>query len=160
MKHIYFLTPIKAVILDWDGVSEEPQHIARFDYLGSDFSDRYVLHDGNIIDKYLGMTDTQAMIAEQAVMTVAAPVIPQGFVPAPIEKTNLIHPITLKLKFTIQERVEIYACTDPFIVDFLRILDDQRLSIIDKLLPATQEAFERLVELGLVEESRKLEILA
>lgn len=153
MKYIYFSTPLKASIIDWDGISPEPYHIARFPAQGSDFSDRYILHEGNLIDKYLGMSDTQAMIVDLDSKKFPQP--PNMSAPNP----NLITPITLKLRFTALERVGIYSCNDEIVRDFLRIIDDPRLSLIDKSLDSTQEIFSHLVNLGLISESRKIEIL-
>jgi hypothetical protein len=90
MKYIYFTTPLKASIIEWDGISIEPQHIARFDFLGSYYADRYILNDTTLVDKYVGMTDSEAMIADLGIISPNPPITPQGNISPPVINTNVI----------------------------------------------------------------------
>jgi hypothetical protein len=71
-----------------------------------------------------------------------------------------ISPVEFKLRFTAQERVGIYASKDPIIVDWLRILDDQRLTQVDVSLDSTKDAVNYLVSLKLIDSKRVDDLLA
>lgn len=71
-----------------------------------------------------------------------------------------IDAIDFKLRFTAQERVAIYASTDPLIVDFRMLLDDLRLQNVDLTLQTTIDAVNYLATQGLIDVGRVSEILA
>lgn len=77
--------------------------------------------------------------------------------PAPIKTLS---PIAFKLRFTPQERVAIYASTDVIVKDFIAILDDPRLTLVDLTLQSTIDAVGYLAAQGLIEQSRVSEILS
>ena len=58
--------------------------------------------------------------------------------------STIITPIQFKLRFTPQERVAIYASTDPIIKDFISILDDPRLNEVNLFLQSTIDAVQYL----------------
>lgn len=76
-----------------------------------------------------------------------------------IEKTITLSPIEFKLRFTAPERVAIYQSTDLIVKDFISLLDDIRLKEVDLTLQSTIDAVDYLISLGLIEVSRKDEIL-
>lgn len=75
---------------------------------------------------------------------------------APLRKPT---PPQFFLLFTVQERVGIRASTDPFVIDFLRLLDDPRLTEVDLDLKSTQDALAYLAANDYLEEHRPAEIL-
>lgn len=144
MKKLYFTSPETSFIQDWDEVSPEPENIASFEFTGtpSTSARRYLLTPNNtyiVLYPTIADSDLDAFLG--------------------IQQLAPISPIKLKLAFTSEERVAIYASTNPYVIDFIRILDDPRLITIDIKLTATQEAFSLLVSEGLLTEARKLEIL-
>jgi hypothetical protein len=54
----------------------------------------------------------------------------------------IIDPVTFMLLFPIAARVALRNSTDPVIVDFLRMLDDPRLSVVDRNKPVVIEAID------------------
>lgn len=71
-----------------------------------------------------------------------------------------ISPIQFKLRFTPQERVAIYASADALVKDFISILDDTRLQLVDLTLPSTIDAIDYLIKINLIKANRKDAILA
>jgi hypothetical protein len=126
MKKLYFTSPETSFIQDWDEVSPEPENIASFEFTGtpSTSARRYLLTPNNT---YIVLYPTVADSDLDAFLD--------------IQQLAPISPIKLKLAFTSEERVAIYASTK------------------DIKLTATQEAFSLLVSEGLLTEARKLEIL-
>lgn len=72
-----------------------------------------------------------------------------------------VSPIEFKLLFTAPERVAIktIATTDPLVEDFLAIIDDSRLTVVDLSLKSTIDALTYLESLQLITSTRKAEIL-
>lgn len=86
-------------------------------------------------------------------------------VPAPVYieqpvQIRKIPAIDFKLRFTIQERVAIYASVDPIVKDFCSLLDDPRLQNVDLDLSTTVDAINYLVNQNLITQARADEILA
>lgn len=65
--------------------------------------------------------------------------------------------IKFLLKFTPQERISIRSSTDPVVVDWLRILDDPRLTTVEYEI--ARPTLDYLVSINLLESSRINEIL-
>lgn len=65
--------------------------------------------------------------------------------------------IKFLLKFTPQERISIRSSTDPVVIDWLRILDDPRLTTVEYSI--ARPTLEYLVSINLLEASRISEIL-
>lgn len=148
MKKLYFTTPMTSFVQEWDGVSPEPANIASFEFEGTPSSSdkRYILTPTqNYVTIYpeIADEDLEAFLASQSLLTSPA----------------TVSPVKFKLGFTAEERVAIYASTNPYVVDFLRILDDPRLFSIDLRSANTVAALNLLVSLGLITEARKLELL-
>ena len=70
-------------------------------------------------------------------------------------------PIEFKLMFTIQERLAIKtaAGTDPIIEDVLEIINDPRGKKVDMNISANREIIDYFISQGLVDASRKDDIL-
>ena len=64
------------------------------------------------------------------------------------------------LLFTSQERIAIRASTNPVAVDFLRIIDDPRLLVVDLNNPAVSGGLAYFVSIGLLTADRPAKILA
>ncbi|MGB4498538.1 MAG: hypothetical protein WBI40_07555 [Methylococcaceae bacterium] len=81
---------------------------------------------------------------------------------AAIEPTivKTVSPIVFKLRFTAPERVAIYQSTDLIVKDFVALLDDVRLTLVDLTLQSTIDAIDYLIAQNLIATSRKDEILA
>lgn len=75
-------------------------------------------------------------------------------------KVTSVSPIEFKLRFTPQERVAIYASTDPIVKDFVSIIEDSRLTKVNLTLQSTIDAINYLATQGLITEARATEILA
>lgn len=82
-----------------------------------------------------------------------APVTP----PAPVPPK--VSPVEFKLLFTSAERVAIKASTDPVVLDFFSIVEDQRLTHVDLALQSTQDALSYLESKALIAVGRKAAIL-
>jgi hypothetical protein len=80
--------------------------------------------------------------------------------PTYIEPPKTLSPIAFKLRFTAPERVAIYASTNVLVKDFISLLDDVRLTLVDLNLQSTIDAIDYLISIGLINASRKDEILA
>ena len=86
--------------------------------------------------------------------------------PAPIEPPApvppKVSPVEFKLLFTPQERIAIRTAqaTDPVIDDFMDIIEDPRLTVVDLGLGSTQSGIDYLISEGIVEAARKEEILS
>ena len=76
-----------------------------------------------------------------------------------IPKTTTLSPIEFKLRFTAPERVAIYQSADLIVKDFVSLLDDVRLTQVDLNLQSTIDAIDYLTKQGLIDASRKNEIL-
>jgi hypothetical protein len=74
---------------------------------------------------------------------------------------SVIDPVAFKLLFTMAERVAIYnaAKTDPNVWDFLSILDDPRLKLVDRTDITTITALDYLVSIELLTSDRYNTIL-
>jgi hypothetical protein len=112
-----------------------------------------------LTDIYIGKTDQEVvdMLAPPPVMA-GAPVSSQDIAIATALASPL-NPVAFKLRFTTDERVAIYASTDAYVVDFLRILDDARLAKVIKIDQTLNDGVARLVELNLLTAERASEIL-
>lgn len=85
MKYVYFINPVKPVILDWDGVEVEPSYVAKFEITTGTYAERYILVDGMLVDKFPGLTDMEAVIKELARLGSPQVVTPPvGFVLTPV----------------------------------------------------------------------------
>ena len=87
------------------------------------------------------------------------PIIPEPLPIEPVIEPKTLSPIQFKLRFTAPERVAIYQSTDLLVKDFISLLDDIRLKEVDLRLQSTIDAIDYLIFLGLVDASRKDEIL-
>lgn len=149
MNKLYFTSVDTSIVQDWDGISDEPFNIASFEFDGiiPTTTKRYLLtpDKATYIALYPEIPDDElnVYIAEMAL---------SGMIKA-------VNPVKLKLGFTKEERVSIYASTDPYVIDFLKILDDPRLVSVNLYSKDTRDAFDLLVSLGLLTEVRKVEIL-
>ena len=74
--------------------------------------------------------------------------------------TEELSPVEFKLRLTAQERVAIHASTDPVVVDFLRLIDDPRLTTVHLSLPSVIEAMQYLEAHTLIGIGRAAQILA
>jgi hypothetical protein len=121
--------------------------------------ERYRIINGVLADIYIGKTDQEVvdMLAPPPVMA-GAPVSSQDIAIATALASPL-NPVAFKLRFTTDERVAIYASTDAYVVDFLRILDDARLAKVIKIDQTLNDGVARLVELNLLTAERASEIL-
>lgn len=80
MRYVYFINPVKPVILEWDGVEQEPNHIAKFEITSGTYAERYVLVDGMLVDRFQGLTDMEAVSQELARLGSPQVVVPpSGF---------------------------------------------------------------------------------
>lgn len=70
-----------------------------------------------------------------------------------------VSPVEFKLLFTSAERVAIKASTDPVVLDFFSIVEDQRLTHVDLALQSTQDALSYLESKALIAVGRKAAIL-
>lgn len=88
-----------------------------------------------------------------------APAPPAPAVAAPAPKMS---PVEFKLLFTSAERVAIRAArsTDEIIEDFMSIVDDPRLTMVDLGLQSTKDALAYLEAQNLITAERKAAILA
>lgn len=85
MRYIYFINPVKPVILDWDGVEIEPDHVVKFEIQSGDWADRYILVEGLLVDRFPNMTDMEALRTELARLGSPQVVVPPvGFVLTPV----------------------------------------------------------------------------
>lgn len=73
---------------------------------------------------------------------------------------RIINTTDFMLLFTSAERVAIRASTNPVVVDFLRIIDDQRLLVVDLNNPTVTGGLAGFVALGLLAPARPAQILA
>lgn len=84
--------------------------------------------------------------------------------PAPANQTPaqdvgaVVTPPEFKLLFTSPERIAIYASDDPVVIDFLRIIDDPRLTEVKLGLQSTQDALAYLASKSLIAADRVAEI--
>jgi hypothetical protein len=97
-----------------------------------------------------GDTFENGVLTKKPVVVPTEPVLP---------KTTTLSPIEFKLRFTAPERVAIYQSTDLIAKDFISLLDDPRLQMVDLTLQSTIDAVGYLVQLGLIESARINEIL-
>lgn len=79
-------------------------------------------------------------------------------VPTPV--VRILPTIAFKLRFTSAERVDINKSTDHTIIDFLSLINDVRLTEVDLDSDIVIEGLTKLVELGIITEARKAEILS
>ena len=88
------------------------------------------------------------------------PPVPVEF-PSPVHTFPKVSPVEFKLLFTAQERVGIKASrgSDPVIDDFMGIIEDPRLTVVDLGLGSTQDGLAYIVSKGLLTEERKAEVL-
>lgn len=73
---------------------------------------------------------------------------------------RLVNTTDFMLRFTSQERVAIRSSTNPVVVDFLRIVDDQRLLVVDLNNPVVLNGLEYFVSISLLASDRPAQILA
>lgn len=91
------------------------------------------------------------------------PVAPAPVTPEPIAPVlPKLSPVEFMLLFTSAERVAIKAAraTDPVIDDFMDIIEDPRLTIVDVGLKSTRDALLYLVSKNILTEERSTEILS
>lgn len=86
---------------------------------------------------------------------------PAAIEPAPAKQSIKVSPVEFKLLFTSSERIAIKQLieTDQVIEDFFSIIDDRRLTYVDLGLNQTSDALSYLVQLDVITEDRKAEIL-
>ena len=89
---------------------------------------------------------------------------PQESTPEPTEPPVIyakVSPVEFMLLFNSPERVAIKSAriADPIIDDFLDIIEDPRLTVVDLGLQSTQNALSYFVALSILTEERKAEIL-
>lgn len=77
----------------------------------------------------------------------------------PVSVPPKVSPVEFKLLFTRAERVAIKASTDPVVLDFFSIVEDQRLTHVDLALQSTQDALSYLESKALIAVGRKAAIL-
>jgi hypothetical protein len=79
---------------------------------------------------------------------------------APIETAQKQpSPVEFKLLFTAAERVAIKTSTDPIVQDFYEIVNDPRLTFVNRALKTTQDALHYLEASALIGPGRADEIL-
>ena len=80
---------------------------------------------------------------------------------APVVAPPKVSPVEFMLLFTSQERVAIKAArsSDPIIDDFLDVIEDPRLTVVDLGLGSTVSAINYMVYAGKLTAERKAEIL-
>jgi hypothetical protein len=81
--------------------------------------------------------------------------------PSPAADFPVITPMTFKMLFTSAERIAIKSkvTTDPIIEDWWSIVNEPNLTEVNLNLTSTQEALDYLIEVGVLEEDRKIQIL-
>ncbi|MBB4266298.1 hypothetical protein [Roseospira visakhapatnamensis] len=123
---------------------------------------RYVLdEDGAVIDQYAGLDDAAAVAAHVARQEAARDAARDA---AEAPATVMTPPQFLATLFTIAERVAIRAAreTDPAVDDFLRLVEDPRLTEVDRADPSTVAIVRYLTTTDppLLTEARAAQVLA
>ena len=70
-----------------------------------------------------------------------------------------VSPVEFKLLFSSAERIAINSSTDAVVKDFLSIINDPRLSVVNLGLKSTVDALTYMASIGLIAEDRIPEIL-
>ena len=82
-----------------------------------------------------------------------------GNLPEDPPTSKRLSPVDFKMLFTPMERVAIKQSSDPYVQDFLDILNDPNLTGVRNDHPSTTAGLAHMVSLGLLTEERKNEIL-
>lgn len=72
----------------------------------------------------------------------------------------MVSPVEFKMLFTSAERIAIKSSTDPVVIDFFELINDPRLTQVDRNLQSVKDAIAYLVLVGIVTQLRADEILA
>lgn len=72
----------------------------------------------------------------------------------------LLSPVEFKMLFTSAERIAIKSSTDLVVIDFFELINDPRLTQVDRNLQSVKDAIAHLVLVGIVTQLRADEILA
>jgi len=72
----------------------------------------------------------------------------------------MLSPVEFKMLFTSQERVAIKANTDAAVQDFFELINDPRLTQVDRNLQSVKDAIAYLASINLIKEARAGEILS
>ncbi len=73
---------------------------------------------------------------------------------------KLLSPVEFKMLFTSEERIAIKASTDAVVQDFFELINDPRLTQVDRNLQSVKDAIAYLEFKGLIAVGRSTEILA
>ena len=72
----------------------------------------------------------------------------------------LLSPVEFKMLFTAEERIAIKNSTDPVVQDFFELINDARLTQVDRNLQSVKDAIAYLASSALITEARAGEILS
>jgi len=140
-----FYVQTTEAIADWADYLEDPQPTA--------FTRTYAG----------GVTPVRYVFADEAAFTTAQEsldvVAPQGWTPnAPVLPS--ISPVEFKLLFTATERIAIRSVktTDDVLHDFMSIIEDPRLTLVNLNLKSVQEGIDYLVMLEILTPERAVEV--
>lgn len=71
-----------------------------------------------------------------------------------------LSPVEFKMLFSSAERISIKASADPIVIDFFELINDPRLTQVDRNLKSVQDAVHYLVLIELITSTRAEEILS
>ena len=140
-----FYVQTTQVITDWADYLEDPQPTA--------FTRMYA---GGVTPVRYVFVDEAAFTAAQEALEVAAT---QGWTPkAPVLPS--ISPVEFKLLFTATERIAIRSVktTDDILHDFMTIIEDPRLTLVNLNLKSVQEGIDYLVMLEILTPERAVAV--
>lgn len=71
-----------------------------------------------------------------------------------------LSPIEFKMLFTSDERIALKSSTDEVVIDFMEIVNDARLTYVDRNLQSVKDAIEYLVSINILTQPRADEIMS
>ncbi|MDD2267012.1 hypothetical protein [Sulfuricurvum sp.] len=77
-----------------------------------------------------------------------------------VNKVPLLSPIEFKMLFSSEERIAIKTSTDAVVQDFFELINDLRLTYVDRNLQSVKDALAYLEHINLIASGRAMEILS
>lgn len=88
------------------------------------------------------------------------PAAVEATIEAVVVSVPLLSPVEFKMLFTSEERIAIKATTDAVVQDFMELINDPRLTQVDRNLQSVKDAINYLEMIKIIGTGRAAEILA